>query len=58
MFGLIAPTVTGEPPAEVSTWPAEKVPVNVGIETFGGEGATVAKIKYVVRCRGSSKRNV
>ena len=46
VWAYIAPTVTGEPPAEVSTWPAEKVPVNGGIETFGGEGATVAKIKY------------
>ena len=40
------PTATGEPP--VSTWPAEKVTVNIGIESIGGEGATTAKIKYTI----------
>jgi hypothetical protein len=37
-------TPTGTP----ATWPAEKVPVNIGIESIGGEGATTAKIKYTI----------
>lgn len=37
-------TPTGTP----STWPAEKVAVNIGIESIGGEGATTAKIKYTI----------
>ena len=45
------PTVTvteDEPPVEVKTWPAERVPVNVGIDSIGGEGAASAKIKYTL----------
>jgi hypothetical protein len=37
-------TPTGTP----SVWPAEKVTVNIGIESIGGEGATTAKIKYTI----------
>ena len=37
-------TPTGTP----SVWPAEKVAVNIGIESIGGEGATTAKIKYTI----------
>ena len=37
-------TPTGTP----SVWPAERVPVNIGIESIGGEGATTAKIKYTI----------
>ncbi len=29
-------------------WPAERVPVNVGIDSIGGEGAASAKIKYTL----------
>ena len=48
VWAYMAPTVTGVPPSEVSTWPAEKVTVNVGIESIGGEGGTTAKIKYTL----------
>lgn len=48
VWAYLAPTITGEPPSEVSTWPAEKVTVNVGIESIGGEGGTTAKIKYTL----------
>jgi len=36
------------PSGTPSTWPAEKVPVNIAIESFGGEGAADAKIKYTI----------
>lgn len=42
------PIIQGEPPNEVNVWPAERVPVNIGIESIGGEGATTAKIKYTI----------
>ena len=29
-------------------WPAEKVAVNIGIESIGGDSATTAKIKYTI----------
>ena len=35
---------TGTP----ATWPAEKVAVNIGIESIGGDGAATAKIKYTI----------
>lgn len=36
------------PSGTPSTWPAEKVPVNIAVESIGGEGAATAKIKYTI----------
>jgi len=36
------------PSGTPSTWPAEKVPVNIAIESIGGDGAASAKIKYTI----------
>lgn len=36
------------PSGTPSTWPAEKVPVNIAIESIGGDSAASAKIKYTI----------
>lgn len=36
------------PSGTPSVWPAEKVPVNIAVESIGGEGGTTAKIKYTI----------
>jgi len=43
---------TGDPEDKLSPayaqWPGERVPVTIGIESIGGDGASTAKIKYTI----------